>query len=255
MKKAIVLTGGSIHSNQIFEELKEASNTDIIGIDGGCRHAYELGLNLELMIGDFDSLEEHLFEQIKVTAKQCERLNPVKNQTDTHAAFDYLEANHYNEVCVFGSIGTRFDHTLANVFVLMRYATSMWIQAKDQNNWMLLVDGSVLFKGNTDADFEGFDGPERIGEWKNPAFDGERLNNEENVEISRCFVKKSLKDYTYISIVPLEKTYVEYTKGLKYPIKDRELDPFDSYTISNEAVGYVEIRFRYGKALIIASKD
>lgn len=249
MKKAIVLTGGSILPHQILDELKLQPETDIIGIDGGCRYAYELGLKLELMIGDFDSLEENLFELIKSTSNNCVRLNPVKNQTDTHAAFDYLDANNYQEVCVYGSVGTRFDHTLANVFVLMKYAKTMWIQTKNSNNWMLLVDGPVLFVGNV-GDDEKRTVEENVSNLSNRKSDRVGISQD-----MRCFVKKTLSEYKYLSLVPLEKTFVEYTKGLKYPIKERELDPYDSYSISNEADGEVEIEFRYGKVLIIASKD
>lgn len=237
MKTAIVLTGGEINSEVLQAVVSTNPEASVIGIDGGCRYAMELGIHLELMIGDFDSLDPNLFELIKKTTAHCIRLDPVKNQTDTHAAFDYLVDHQYVRVIVLGTIGTRFDHTLGNVFVLMRYANKMQIEAINHKNRMLFIDGETLLQLRApDCLEKGQDLP----------------ITSSNVTIR---MKQLTQPYRYISIVPLERTRIGYTKGLKYPLENYELDPYDSYAISNEMENSAEIYIAYGKTLIIASND
>ncbi|MBQ7901809.1 MAG: thiamine diphosphokinase, partial [Clostridia bacterium] len=50
------------------------------------------------------------------------KLNPVKDATDTEECCNYVMNNGFDSVLLLGAIGTRFDHTLANVYLLRRFA-------------------------------------------------------------------------------------------------------------------------------------
>lgn len=232
MKIAIIFTGGTINKDIVTRVIENYKEADIIGIDGGCAIVDQMGLPLDLMIGDFDSLDETVFNHIKKYAKKCIRLNPIKDQTDTHAAYEYLVEKNYDSVVVLGSSGTRFDHTLANVFVAMKYAHQLDITCIDTHNKTIFISGSCLVEGNKVS----------------PEFN--ELSN-----TTRVMNIGDISEYKYISIVPLEKTYILRTEGLKYPLSDYELDPYDTFSISNESEGEIKIYITYGKALIIASKD
>jgi len=203
------------------------------------------------MIGDFDSLDSDTFIRMQKETKECIRLNPMKDLTDTHAALAYLSDKKYDKVVIFGAFGTRFDHTLANMYVAMKYAQMMDIEFIDEHNKVFLVSGTCEIIGNYDMMVKKeMEQEQEQGDIK--SLPSERSNNylkDGYIHIG------DISDYPYISIVPLEKTYIQSTVGLKYPLIKYELDPYDSFSISNEANGEISIKVGYGRALIIVSKD
>ena len=66
--------------------------------------------------------------------------------------------------------------------------------------------------------------------------------------------------YKYLSIIPIEESFVKSTSGLKYPVTNRKFNVFDSFGISNEIVGTKDddcysIEFEFGKFFVIESSD
>ena len=84
----------------------------VIAADGGYAHLKRLGIEPEVLLGDFDSLErvpEH---------SHIERHSPIKDDTDMALAAAYARAQGCTRFFLYGGLGGRLDHTLANLQLL-----------------------------------------------------------------------------------------------------------------------------------------
>ncbi|MDE7192129.1 MAG: thiamine diphosphokinase [Clostridia bacterium] len=80
----------------------------VIAVDGGYSHIKDL-CRVDLAVGDFDSLG-YIPEGIATL-----RHDPIKDYTDMYLAFDEAYRRGYGEFVVYGALGGRLDHTLANL--------------------------------------------------------------------------------------------------------------------------------------------
>lgn len=98
----------------------EEPNEVLIGVEQG---AYMLAKNriaMDRAVGDFDSVSE---AQKIVIAKYAEAVavHPVeKDKTDTELALDMALSYQPDKIIIYGGIGTRFDHSYANMMLLKK---------------------------------------------------------------------------------------------------------------------------------------
>ena len=90
-----------------------------VGVDRACLRLLELGLPIDLSVGDFDSVSRSELEMIQSATKDCMIAPAEKDDTDTELALKitfqlYPEA----EVTIFGAFGGRIDHMLSNIFLV-----------------------------------------------------------------------------------------------------------------------------------------
>ncbi len=87
-------------------------NSFIIAADSGYNKLKALNINPDLVIGDFDSslMPEGDFEIVKLPVE--------KEHTDTFAAVMLAVERGYNDITVYGAIGSRVDHTYSNILCL-----------------------------------------------------------------------------------------------------------------------------------------
>jgi thiamine pyrophosphokinase len=106
--KALVLAGGNLRiSKRVLERLEGVDL--VIAADGGARHASNLGVKIDLWVGDFDSsqgLEETFIDVPRQTHPSD------KNQVDTELALLAARSRGATEALVIGAFGGRFDHAL-----------------------------------------------------------------------------------------------------------------------------------------------
>jgi len=91
----------------------------VISVDGGARHLEYLSMIPDVMIGDFDSIDDELLE-IYIYIKK-ERFLKEKDLTDSELAFKELEKLKPKLVHVVGFLGDRWDHSLSNILLLEKY--------------------------------------------------------------------------------------------------------------------------------------
>lgn len=88
----------------------------VIAADAGYLAAKRLGLVVDCVVGDFDSMQKPQGENVIA-------LNPVKNVTDMHAAVEEGRKRGYQQFYLFGGLGgARLSHTLANIQLLAELA-------------------------------------------------------------------------------------------------------------------------------------
>jgi thiamine pyrophosphokinase len=81
----------------------------VIAADGGYSHLEKLGIKPDLLLGDFDSLE-HLPDFGNII-----RLPMEKDDTDMFSAVKTGLSLGYRTFVLYGGVGGRLDHTLANI--------------------------------------------------------------------------------------------------------------------------------------------
>lgn len=88
----------------------------VIAVDGGRAVLDELGCMPDLTLGDFDSLG------YVPSDGEIERHPSHKDKSDLELAFDRVSEQGFSDVVVYGALGGRLDHTVANLQMCARFA-------------------------------------------------------------------------------------------------------------------------------------
>lgn len=134
MKRALVITGGQVSLRQIKEV---TSNDDFvlkIGVDHGIDYMAEGDLIPDIILGDFDSCEPDTLRYYE--EKHVEKIvfPDKKNMTDTQLALELMVERSMEEVIVLGAMGSRQDHTLANLMLMTHYGKKFNLIYLDASN-------------------------------------------------------------------------------------------------------------------------
>ena len=111
MKNILIICAGDNKNKNKLIEYAEKSDY-IICADGGYEHAVSVGIVPDILVGDFDSLNEPEDFLLKV------RLPKEKDETDTMYALKMAFSKKPYSIIIYGGIGDRFDHSYANVCLL-----------------------------------------------------------------------------------------------------------------------------------------
>ncbi|MGQ9554004.1 MAG: thiamine diphosphokinase [Anaerolineae bacterium] len=114
---AIVVVGGAYEPPKRLAEWRQRAGL-VVAADGGARHALAMGLKLDLVVGDFDSLLPAEREQLQALGASFEVYRCDKDETDAELAIRAALARGADEVVILCALGGRADHALANVFLL-----------------------------------------------------------------------------------------------------------------------------------------
>ncbi|WP_018752827.1 thiamine diphosphokinase [Paenibacillus sanguinis] len=136
--RVLIFAGGRIDPT-LVQEIRD--DDYIIGADRGALFLIQHGIQPNLAVGDFDSVSQEELAVIRDNSGEftnCDALD--KDLTDTELAFDLAIRLLPQEIVLMGVIGTRMDHTLANIHILLRavqhqIACSIW----DEYNYITLT--------------------------------------------------------------------------------------------------------------------
>ncbi|CAH1194902.1 Thiamine pyrophosphokinase [Paenibacillus plantiphilus] len=143
-KRILIFTGGRL-GEWALEHIEE--NDILYGADGGALFLVSHGLRPTVSLGDFDSVTVEQLQQIKAASAETFDCDPVdKDFTDTELAFRQALRQKPDQIILFGALGTRFDHSLANVHLLRSAAESGVAAAivDEHNSIRLVTDALVL---------------------------------------------------------------------------------------------------------------
>ena len=133
----IVIVGGGTVDAELLLELY-ASGARLIGADGGADVIVAAGLKPEVIVGDFDSLAEPLSWLGKTRLIQL----PEQETTDFEKA---LYSTRAPVTVALGMTGGRFDHTLAALDAVTRYAHKRRVVLVDEQDMALALTGPFSF--------------------------------------------------------------------------------------------------------------
>lgn len=128
--RGIIIGSGKIESGFLHQILKP--NDVIVCCDGGSKYLFEEGIIPHYIIGDLDSSTPQIIQFFETKNVNLKKFNTKKDETDMELCVDFLISLGALEIIILGGTGTRLDHTLANINLL--------IKAEDANVFTTIVD-------------------------------------------------------------------------------------------------------------------
>jgi thiamine pyrophosphokinase len=140
---AVIICGGRITDyDYIKAQIMQFGADFTICADSGYNHAVKLGLEPDVVVGDFDSAGNIPSEVKKI------RFPAEKNHTDSEIALAHAREAGAKTLLFIGAAGSRADHTLNNIFLLKRcLAHGEDAQIIDEHNKIRLTQTSLEIKG------------------------------------------------------------------------------------------------------------
>lgn len=139
--RCIMMCAGEYHPM----EIRVRPDDFVIAVDGGLSGLIRQGIRPDFLLGDFDSLRPGDTEIMKRYREMGEssflQLPVEKDDTDTMAAAKLGIEKGYTEFLIYGGLGARLDHTMANI------QTLAWILRHGGQGWLLDRETSVTVIG------------------------------------------------------------------------------------------------------------
>ncbi len=135
--RALLLCNGEPPGRRLARQLARSCEL-LVAADGGANSAPALGLPLDVIIGDLDSVTPstlHKFPDALVVHVRRQ------DNTDMEKALDFLQEQGFRKILLLGATGRRIDMTLANLTVLWRYVPPMEITVVDDTWHAVPVQG------------------------------------------------------------------------------------------------------------------
>jgi len=146
LDSAIIIANGDAPRRADIALLRKAGFTAIVCADGGLRIAAKLGLLPNVIIGDFDSSAPALREQYSGTAMLLH--DKDQNTTDIEKALNYLISQGCKRVVLLAAIGSRVDHSLGNISILLKYADRLRLFLIHGSSLLTHISGSSDFSSS-----------------------------------------------------------------------------------------------------------
>lgn len=214
--KFLIVSGGSIDRNFAEKYIRKNSFDKILAADSGLNFLYEKKIIPDIIVGDFDSVDENVLKFFKEQRSiDFQILNPIKDDTDTEHAIRYAIDSGASEITIIGGTGTRLDHVLGNIALLgIGFDAGVSIIIVDPNNRITMRNSSF------------------------------------SIEKSKQYGKYlSLIPFG-------GDVYALTLKGMKYNLDNFQMGGYNSLGISNEIVEEVaQVSFEKGVLIVIESKD
>ncbi len=222
--KILIISGGSIDEMWGRKWVADYEPDYCIAADSGLVMADKLGLKVDLLLGDYDSVDKKIFEKYNRNTKTitypCE-----KDYTDTHLALkkaiekikklqDTSKDSTEDEIAIIGATGTRYDHAFTNIFVLDEsLEAGIRCAIYDKNNKIYLADKS----------FE---------------------------------IRKDKQFGDYVSFAPMTPEAGLSLSGVKYPLDRYTLRQGESICQSNEITEIIaKVEIFTGKLVVFETRD
>lgn len=221
-KSVLLITGGTIEISFVKDYLNKNQFDIVIGVDAGLNAIAQLSIFPDYIVGDFDSVSNHVMEEYLKGAILKNGKKPIikeypshKDYTDTQIGIELAISIGATNITILGGTGTRIDHLIGNVnLLLIPLKKKIKASIIDTYNKIYLLDSSIKVKKNE------LYGP-------------------------------------YYSLLPLTEQVIGVTlKGFKYPLFEKDLYIGDSLGISNEVCDETAfIEFKEGILIATETRD
>lgn len=150
MIKTLIVSGGNIQKESLDKFYLNNKFDNVIASDRGLEALDKYNITPNYIIGDFDSINKKTLDKY-INKKDIiiKKLNQEKDYTDTHMAIKLAIELESTDITILGGIGTRIDHTIANIHVLKK-ALYNNIECKiiDNRNEIQLINKKTILKLN-----------------------------------------------------------------------------------------------------------
>lgn len=154
--KVLIVSGGNIPKCEIIKFYSSESSL-IVGVDGGCKCLLKNNIMPHYIVGDFDSANIDDIIELENKGAIKYQYNPEKDFTDSEIAVNLAIENNATEIVLLGGTGSRFDHTFANIGLMLKAKQKgVSLVVVDDNNKIYMVDKSAEFKRDKNYDYISF---------------------------------------------------------------------------------------------------
>lgn len=146
-RMAVIIGNGRLRvSRGLRERLRRADL--VICADGGVKAAHALRIVPHLIVGDLDSAPPKVLLWAASRDVALQRHPREKDKTDAELALEAAVARGATDVSFVGVLGNRIDHTLANLWLLVRAAEAgVHARILHGREELLLVRGLTAIPG------------------------------------------------------------------------------------------------------------
>ncbi len=142
-----IIISGSPDADVSFIKSQIKPDDYVICADRGYSYAQQCFLNPDLVIGDFDSFNGTVDDNVEIIS-----LKVHKDYTDTmHCAKVALERG-YRNIIILGALGGRFDHSFANLSILK------YLSEKGATSKILTENESIEYKPKGEYEYLSLNG-------------------------------------------------------------------------------------------------
>lgn len=222
-KKAAIIANGRFCQKDA-KQLQKGDYDFSVACDGAGKALLDQGILPDLLVGDFDSILPDDLELLKSRGVAFQQYPAEKDDTDLQLAIDIAMDKGYRVLDLYGAVGSRLDHSLANIMLLYHIR-------KRGGEGRLIDAGNVILAGR------------------------------ETMKISRKEARSLLFEegepgILYVSLLLLDDCRGITLRGFRYPLTDFQGSAGETRCISNELEQeQAEISFRQGRLLVVFSRD
>ncbi len=147
-KRVVIIANGDLRDLAFYRGLLKADDL-IFCVNGGTRHALDLGLKPDVIIGDLDSLDPDDRQKLKEFSPQLIEHPPEKEKSDLELALDHAVGMQPKGILIIGALGgRRTDHAFINLLLLyLPLRDSIPACIIDERQEILMAEKEVVVKG------------------------------------------------------------------------------------------------------------
>jgi thiamine pyrophosphokinase len=144
--KIAIIANGTITNNDFHKKILQDFD-NIICADGGANIAKKLEIIPDYIIGDLDSIKKPVLSYYKKLNKTKIIKDTNPDKTDLELAIKLAETLNPSKITIFGAIGNRIDHTLANIHCLDKIKPGIKAEIVDDKSTIQLAKESLEITG------------------------------------------------------------------------------------------------------------
>lgn len=144
---ALIIANGDDVNKSVIENIDYEF---VICADGGLEKAERLGIVPNVILGDFDSVNEDVFRKYQLMNVEIKKFPAEKDFTDMELSIEFAVGKGYKNLILIGATGgPRLDHSMANIMLIEKYFNlGVNIEIIDNNNKIQIISD------NTDLSLE-----------------------------------------------------------------------------------------------------
>ena len=117
--KALIFANGELELPPNWQALQGQADL-VLAADGGSRYVKALGLELDAIVGDMDSISADERAQLEAQGVDLVSHPAEKDHTDLELALQEAQARGATQLWVLAALGRRWDHSFANLMLAAR---------------------------------------------------------------------------------------------------------------------------------------
>ncbi len=214
--KVIIISGGNIDEDFALDFLENERYDKIVAADRGMEFCRKNDIEIDEIIGDFDSVDQKVLSYYKTQNVRIHTLCPQKDDSDTQSALKLAKEAGAKEVVLLGGTGTRLDHVWANVqLVAACRQEGIKLQIYDAHNYI-----SVWTEGFT------LERKKQFGTYVSFFSLGDHVNNLTlngfKYALNGYYLKNTDSGLTVSNEIIEEKAQVTFDSGMLLMIQSRD---------------------------------